>query len=363
MSGPRKRISYLDYPLFPQRRRPWGRLILGGIVLGVVAFGGWGWVNQLGLSLQPPSILPDPAPGADGASALEGGQVVLVRSEVVTPTATLPPDLTPPPDVTYDDLVDEVDEVEIPWADHGGREEIIVYTVQPGDALWNIAAQYDLDLDTLRWSNPDLERNPDLLSVGTELVILPVPGVYHSVEPGETVSGIAERYGVAQADILNYPLNDLTTPQSLREGQHLVVPHGRKGLARPTPQPSPDDPFAWPLVGRITQDFSSDHRAIDIGAPYGSPVYAGRAGTVVRSDWARTGYGYTVIIDHGQGLLSLYSHMKGEWVAVGDWVERGQLIGEVGSTGYSSGPHVHFEVREDGERMNPVNYLPPGEPR
>jgi murein DD-endopeptidase MepM/ murein hydrolase activator NlpD len=288
--------------------------------------------------------------------------VVLVRSEVITPTTA--PGATPlPPNVTVDDLIDEVDEVEIAWTEHEGREEIITYTVQSGDALWNIAAQFGLDLDTLRWSNPDLERNPDLLSVGTELVILPVPGVYHTVETGETVSGIAERYGVAPADILNYPLNDLTTPQSLRGGQQVIVPHGRKELARPTPQPSLDAPFAWPLVGPITQGFSNAHRAIDIGAPYGSPVYAGRAGTVVRSGWARTGYGYTVIIDHGQGLVSLYSHMKGEWVRVGDWVERGQLIGEVGSTGNSSGPHVQFEARVDGERVNPMGYLPPGEPR
>jgi LysM repeat protein len=363
MSGPRKRISYLDYPLFPQRQRPWGRLILGGVVLGVLAFLGWGWLNQIGTSPQPPSIVPDSAPVPDEASALESGQVVLVRSEVVTATAAPGGTPTLPPDVTYDDLIDDVDEVEISWTEHEGREEIIAYTVQSGDALWNIALQFGLDLDTLRWSNPDLERNPDLLSVGTELVILPVPGVYHTIESGETVSAIAERYGVAEADILNYPLNDLTTPQSLQVGQQLVVPHGRKELARPTPQPSLDSPFAWPLVGRVTQDFSGNHRAIDIGAPYGSPVYSGRAGRVVRSGWARSGYGYTVIIDHGQGLLSLYSHMKGEWVGVGDWVERGQLIGEVGSTGKSSGPHVHFEVRVEGERMNPVDYLPPGEPR
>jgi murein DD-endopeptidase MepM/ murein hydrolase activator NlpD len=363
MSGPRKRISYLDYPLFPERQRPWARLILGGIVLGVLGFLSWGWLNQIGLSPQPPSVVPDRASGPDEASALEADQVVLVRSEVVT--ATAPPGGTPtlPPDVTYDDLIDDVDEVEISWAEHEGREEIIAYTVQSGDALWNIALQFGLDLDTLRWSNPDLERNPDLLSVGTELVILPVAGVYHTVESGETVSAIAERYGVAEADILNYPLNELTTPQSLQVGQQLVVPHGRKELARPTPQPSLDSPFAWPLVGRVTQDFSGAHRAIDIGAPYGSPVYAGRAGTVVRSGWARTGYGYTVIIDHGGGLLSLYSHMKGEWARVGDWVERGQLIGEVGSTGKSSGPHVHFEVRVDGERIDPMDYLPPGEPR
>ncbi len=92
-------------------------------------------------------------------------------------------------------------------------------------------------------------------------------------------------------------------------------------------------------------------------------MYAGREGWVIRSGWARTGYGYTVIVDHGEGLVSLYSHMKGEWVNVGDWVERGQLIGEVGSTGNSSGPHVHFEVRVDGERVNPLEHLSPGEPR
>jgi len=196
-----------------------------------------------------------------------------------------------------------------------------------------------------------------------ELVILPVPGIYHTVQAGETVSAIAKRYGVAEADILNYPLNELTSPEALREGQQLVVAHGHQELVRPTPQPSLDSPFAWPLVGPITQHFSGEHRAIDIGAPYGSPVYAGREGWVIRSGWARTGYGYTVIIDHGEGLVSLYSHMKGEWVKVGDWVERGQLIGEVGSTGHSSGPHVHFEVRVDGERMNPLDYLPPGEPK
>jgi len=259
--------------------------------------------------------------------------------------------------------MDEVNEVELPWAEREGRNEVITYTVQAGDTLWSIATQFDLDVDTLRWSNPELERNPDLLPVGMELVILPVKGIYHTVQPGETLASIARRYGVAEADILNYPPNSLSNPDDLRVSQKLIVPHGRKELLRPTPQPSPDSPFAWPLVGIITQGFYEAHQAIDIGAPYGSPVYAGRAGQVIRSGWARTGYGYTVIIDHGESLQSLYSHMKGEWVQVGDWVERGQLIGEVGSTGNSSGPHVHFEVRVDGERVNPVDYLPPGEPR
>ncbi len=369
MGRPRRRITYLDYPLFPEPKRPWGRLILGGVVLGVLVFLVWGWLSRIVLlpefSLPRPGEIfaPNRVPPAGEASEAGGEQVVLARSAVITPIVTSPPGPTLPPGVANGDLIDEVDEVEIPWAELGDQEEVIIYTAESGDTLWNIALQFNLDLDTLRWSNPDLERNPDLLSVGTELVILPVPGVYHTVEAGETVSAIAERYGVAQVDILNYPLNDLDEPEDLREGQKLVIPYGHKELTRPTPQLSLDSPFAWPLVGRITQDFYDAHRAIDIGAPYGSPVYAGREGWVVRSGWARTGYGYTVIIDHGEGLLSLYSHMKGQWVNVGDWVERGQLIGEVGSTGNSSGPHVHFEVRVDGERLNPLDYLPPGEPR
>jgi murein DD-endopeptidase MepM/ murein hydrolase activator NlpD len=229
--------------------------------------------------------------------------------------------------------------------------------------LWSIAGQFDLDVDTLRWSNPELARNPDLLAVGTELAILPVSGVYHTIEPGETLISIAARYGVAEVDILNYPLNKLERPDELLAGQKLVIPHGRQELARPTPQPSLDSPLAWPLVGTITQGFSDSHRALDIGAPYGSPVYAGAAGRVTRFGWARTGYGYTVMVDHGQGLESLYSHMKGAWVQAGDWVERGQLIGEVGSTGNSSGPHVHVEVRVEGEQMNPLEYLPGDGPR
>jgi LysM repeat protein len=320
--------------------------------LGILIFIGWGQLTRTA----PPPASPPTVPDND--------HVMLVRSTIITPTAAPLLTSTPPPELKDGDLIDEVDEVEISWAERNGREEILTYAVQPGDSLWSIANRFELDVDTLRWSNPDLERNPDLLSVDLELVILPTSGIYHTVQAGETLSAIAQRYGVAEADILNYPLNDLTSsPDDLYPGQKLVVPHGRKELMRPTPQPFLDSPFGWPLVGVITQDFSDRHLAIDIGAPYGSPVFAGREGRVTRSGWARTGYGYTVIIDHGQGLQSLYSHMKGEWVQVGDWVERGQLIGEVGSTGNSSGPHMHFEVRWDGERMNPLDYLPPGEPR
>jgi LysM repeat protein len=361
MSPSHKPYGSLDYPLFPRRRRPWRWLIGGGVVLGVLVFIGWQRLPRpyFLVGWDTPPARPVPAAPEPG-----GEQVALVHSAVVTPTVSL--QLTPTilPGVSDDDFIDEVDEVELSWAERGGRTEVITYTVQTGDNLWYIADEFDLDVDTLRWSNLELEHNPDLLPVGMELVILPAIGVEHTVQAGETLASLAQRYGVAEADILNYPLNDLSSPDDLQAGQELIVPHGRKEqLAQPTPQPVPDSPFAWPLVGIITQGFYEVHQAIDIAAPYGSPVYAGRAGQVIRSGWARTGYGYTVIIDHGEGLWSLYSHMKGEWVRVGDWVERGQLIGEVGSTGNSSGPHMHFEIRVDGERVNPLDYLPPEGPR
>lgn len=89
----------------------------------------------------------------------------------------------------------------------------------------------------------------------------------HSAQAGEAVSAIAERYGMAEADILNYPLNELTGPEALEEGQQLVVANDRKELVRPTPQALLDTPFAWPLVGRLIQRFLDEHRAINIGAP------------------------------------------------------------------------------------------------
>jgi murein DD-endopeptidase MepM/ murein hydrolase activator NlpD len=239
---------------------------------------------------------------------------------------------------------------------------VITYTVREGDSLWSIAAHFGLDVDTLRWSNEDLARNPDLLSVGQELTILPVKGAYHTVQTGETVGAIALAYGVTPSVIIDYPLNNLRPPYQVKSGQKLVIPGGRRELHWPKPDLSPGSAFAWPVVGQITQAYREKHPALDLGAPYGSPVYAAQAGTVTHSGWARTGYGYTVILDHGEGMQSLYSHMKGAWVTVGQKVERGQLIGEVGSTGHSTGPHVHFEIRVDGKRVDPSGYLPPTPP-
>ena len=239
------------------------------------------------------------------------------------------------------------------------RTAIFTYVAQPGDTLWSIAAQFGLDVDTLRWSNPALIHDPDLLSVGQELVILPVPGAYVTVRPGDTIERLAARWGVAPADIANYPLNRLRQGEEPSPGTKLVIPHGRQDVNLLPPGLAEGYAYAWPVRGRITQGYWAKHHAIDIGAPYGAKVYASRAGRCVYAAWSQVCYGYLVILRHDDGSRTYYGHLKGALVIPGQWVKRGGLVGEVGSTGNSTGPHVHFEIRIGGVRQNPLNYLPP----
>jgi murein DD-endopeptidase MepM/ murein hydrolase activator NlpD len=248
---------------------------------------------------------------------------------------------------------------DVPWPNVNGRAKIEIYTVQDGDTLWSIAESYGLDLDTLRWSNPELERNPDVLAVGTDLRILPVTGVYHAATADDTIESVATQYGVAGVDITNYPPNGLFPPYDLEPGQDLIVPFGRKGGTNlPRPAAAPAFSIAWPIVGSITQGFDPEHPALDIGAPYGATVFAADDGMITYADWAQTGYGYTIVVDHGDGRSTWYNHLKGTLLEAGNYVTRGTPIGEVGSTGHSSGPHLHFEIRVNEELTNPVEYLP-----
>lgn len=337
----------------PRPKRRWGVLWLAGaifLLLGLIARQ-QGWrpeqalanigqdiIQQAPIANMPQLPQPDP---------VEEASVVQVISKVVEN----------PRSEAYTANLYSGQAEGIPWANAGGRATIETYLVEEGDTLWSIAAESELDVDTLRWSNPDLERNPDVLPVGAELRILPVVGVYHIVSDGETVETIAPKYGVAEVDITNYPPNGLYPPFELSAGDGLIVPFGRKDFTVTRPSLSGGYALAWPLVGYVTQGFLPDHHAIDIGGPYGATVYAADAGTVIHAEWARTGYGYTIIIDHGEGRQTWYSHLKGALFKAGSWVARGDPIGEVGSTGRSTGPHVHFEVRVNAERMNPLDYL------
>ena len=135
-------------------------------------------------------------------------------------------------------------------------------------------------------------------------------------------------------------------------------------LPAPTPHPpSPvvpetSNPWVWPVRGELSQGYSDGHRAIDISTEQGEIVVAADAGTVVYARWESTGYGYLVIIDHHNGFVSYYAHLYGFYIDVGNDVARGEQIGELGTTGRSTGPHLHFEIRQDGVQRNPLDLLP-----
>lgn len=250
------------------------------------------------------------------------------------------------------------------------REQIETYSVRSGDTVLGIAASFNLQPETIQWANPELEANPDMLRIGDRLVILPVDGVLHVVQPGDTLSTIAAKYKVTTEAIVSFDLNrlsDSSTPISV--GQQLVIPGGNKPyiakqvLAYSGPMPDSasrgSGALVWPTSGTITQPYWNGHRAIDVGAWMGTAVTASDSGYVIaaRTGW-NSGYGTMVMIDHGGGYVTLYAHLNSVFVRQGENVAKGQQIGTVGNTGNSTGPHLHFEVRYQGVPRNPFNFLP-----
>ena len=248
------------------------------------------------------------------------------------------------------------------------RRDVEIYIVQAGDTVQGIAAYYGLQPETLMWSNPAIEDTPDLLKIGQEVIILPIDGVYHEVQAGDSLSSIAQKYKVETTAITAVSWNNLTPPDfAITPGMKLIVAGGTKPLitkvvtsySGPVPTGATGSgQFSWPVLGRITQDYWSGHRAIDIGVPSNTPVYAADSGYVSFVGWTDVGYGYLVRIDHGNGYETWYAHNNSFAVTLGESVERGQVIAYSGSTGRSSGPHVHFEIRYLGVLQNPRIYLP-----
>jgi len=250
------------------------------------------------------------------------------------------------------------------------RDKVISYTVQKGDTVSTIAQKFGVSQDTVRWAN---DLTDDSLNVGDSLKILPVTGLSYKVQKGDTVYTIAKKLDTDAQKIVDFPFNDFANPEtfSLVEGQMLTVPDGVKPSEQqytvhqvyiaqgPGSSNFSSSGFSWPAHGIVTQFASWYHMALDIAAPVGTPIFAAKSGTVVSVEVGGWNYGYgnNVIIDHG-GYKTLYAHMKAVNVSAGDHVSGGStLVGWIGMTGRTTGPHLHFELRQGSTLINPLPFL------
>ena len=239
--------------------------------------------------------------------------------------------------------------------EHQGK--VSLYVVHKGDTLQQVAKMFGVSVNTVLWAN-DLDRGAALRD-GQTLVILPINGVQHTVKKGDTIQGIAKKYGGSVAEILEF--NDIDTAKNLSIGDTIVVPNGTESnasSAKTTSQtqriantPSYSGYYMHPVpAGHKTQGIHG-YNGVDYGAPIGTPVYSAAGGSVIVSRFRTLsdpwfgGYGNYIVIEHPNGTQTLYGHLSAVYVAVGARVDKGQSIGEVGNTGKSTGPHLHFEVR------------------
>lgn len=231
--------------------------------------------------------------------------------------------------------------------------QISIYVVREGDSLSQIAEMFGVSKNTIIWAN-DIKRG-SLIATGQTLVILPVSGVTHVAVAGDTLESLAKKYGGNVEEITSF--NSLEVGTALTVGDEIIIPDGEiaappvsrvasGGSASGGSVPSYSGYFMRPVDGVKTQGIHG-YNGVDIAAAVGAPVIAAASGEVLvsREGGWNGGYGSYIVIEHSNGTQTLYAHNSENIVSVGDWVEQGQVIGYVGSTGKSTGPHVHFEVR------------------
>jgi murein DD-endopeptidase MepM/ murein hydrolase activator NlpD len=260
---------------------------------------------------------------------------------------------------------------------------IVEYTVERGDSVFGIATAHNIKPETLLWANYDtLQDSPDSIRVGQKLNIPPTDGVYYKWQEGDTLDSIAKKFETTVDDILNWPGNniDLTDPD-IKPDTYVMVPGGHRefvqwlipsvargrsgtatlGGAACGGGPVGSSAFIWPTANHFLSgnDYWSGHLGIDIAAGEGAQVWAADAGvvTIAQGGW-NGGYGNVVMIDHGNGWLTVYGHLSQINVVPCQGVYAGQLIGLAGNTGNSFGAHLHFETRENGGWINPHYVLP-----
>jgi len=244
------------------------------------------------------------------------------------------------------------------------RFEIFDYEVVSGDTLSGVAEKFGISVDTIKWAN---SLKTEKLIPGQTLRIPPVTGIVYKVAPGDTIYSLAKKYKSESQKIVNFPANDFADLDTfaLNIGKILFIPDGVMPEAAPVYQPrivpqiiaGAGGKFLWPTQGKITQYPVSYHMAVDIANNAAPVVAAADSGTVAYAGCIRYGYGCHIIITHAEGFQTLYGHLSSYNIQAGDNVARGQVIGRMGSTGRSSGTHLHFEVRKNGVLLNPLSFL------
>jgi hypothetical protein len=276
------------------------------------------------------------------------------------------------------------------------RTEITTYTIKEGDTIFGIAEMFGLKPETILWGNYlTLIDDPHNIRPGVELNIMPMDGTYHRWSEGEGLNGISSYYKITPDVIVNWPGNHLD-PATLGDYSHpniepgtmLFVPGGERAFVTwSAPRISRTNPgvarilgpgscgtivdgavgtgaFIWPTVNHFLNggyDYSpsTNHFGIDLPGSLGNAVYAADSGVVVYAGWNDWGYGNVIVIDHDGGWQTLYAHLNSLNVGCGYSVNQGDVIGGIGSTGNSSGPHLHFEMlNESFGKVNPWNFLP-----
>ncbi len=267
------------------------------------------------------------------------------------------------------------------------RSSVVNYTIKKGDSIFGIASEFKIKPESILWANYEvLNDDPHQISIGQEIKIPPVDGILYQWKEGDKLEDVAARFHADPKEILSFPGNklDMTDPK-IEPGQYIMIPGGwrelkpwvvpvayapksgvTKGISGPGGCEVPSGgavgsgAFIWPAVQHFLSgnDYWSGHLAIDIAAGEGAPVYAADSGVVVYAGAIGGGYGNMIMIDHQNGYHTLYAHLSSINVRCGQSVAQGSLIGLAGSTGNSTGAHLHFEVRYLGGFINPWYVLP-----
>ena len=335
-----------------------------------------------------------------------GSLIVHATAEPLAPTMTPAPTIVPTPEnlaapnfTTENEPDGVVREPEVQTtlaaettAEVEDRTDYEIYIVKEGDTIFDIAEKYGLAAETILWTNwYVLGEMPDAIYPGNEVIIPPTEGAMYKWYDGDGLNGVSSYFGVTPQDIINYPLNNLD-PNTVGDWSHpnitagtmLFVPGGTRPNVSWVPARGEElagnaylgpgacsgilygnigtGTFTWPTDHHWLSgyDFTPPvHNGLDFDGDMGSPLYAADSGVVIYSGWSDRGYGNLIVLDHDGGWQTYYGHIMdgGLLVGCGANVVKGELIAYMGSTGNSTGPHLHFELRHNGAAVNPWSYL------